>query len=47
MDVSHHIIVSDLDCKTKRGVIFADIFENKKIIVPKSRFIFQYVSTNI
>nr|AIT93521.1 beta'' subunit of RNA polymerase [Prasiolopsis sp. SAG 84.81] len=34
VDVSHHIIVCDLDCKTKRGVFISNILENRKIIVP-------------
>ena len=33
VDVCHHIIVCDFDCKTKRGVFISDIFENRKIIV--------------
>ena len=33
VDVSHHIIVCDFDCKTKRGVFIGDILENKKIVV--------------
>ena len=34
VDVSHHIIVCEFDCKTKRGIIVNNIIENQKIIVP-------------
>ncbi len=48
VDVSHHIIVCDIDCKTKRGVIVADILENKKVIVPlQNRLIGRILAENI
>ncbi len=48
VDVSHHIIVCEFDCKTKRGVIVNNIIENQKIIVPlQNRLIGRILAENI
>lgn len=48
VDVSHHIIVCDFDCKTQRGIIITNLFENEKIIVPlKNRLIGRLLAENI
>ena len=48
VDVCHHIIVCDIDCKTQRGVILSDILENKKVIVPlQNRLIGRILAENI
>ena len=48
VDVSHHIIVCEFDCKTKKGVILNTIIENQKIIVPlENRLIGRILAENI
>ncbi len=48
VDVSHHIIVSSLDCKTKRSIIVSNIIENQKIVIPlKNRLIGRVLAENI
>ncbi len=48
VDVSHHIIVCEFDCKTKHGVIVNTIIENQKIIVPlQNRLVGRILAENI
>ena len=48
VDVSHHIIISDFDCKTQHGIVLNTITENQKIIVPlQKRLIGRILAENI
>lgn len=48
VDVSHHIIVCEFDCKTKKGIILNTIIENQKIIFPlQNRLVGRILAENI
>ena len=48
VDVSHHVIICDFDCKTSRGIVLNDIIENQKIILPlQIRLIGRILAENI
>ena len=48
VDVSHHVIVSQFDCKTNRGISLTPLFENGKIRLPlEARLLGRVLAQNI
>ena len=48
VDVSHHVIVSQFDCKTNRGIFLTPLFENGKIRLPlEARLLGRVLAQNI
>ena len=48
VDVSHHVIVSQFDCKTNRGISLTPLFENGKIRLPlEARLLGRVLAQNV
>ena len=48
VDVSHHVVVSQFDCKTNRGIFLTPLFENGKVRLPlEARLLGRVLAQNI